>query len=168
MSIGKETTAITQTTKKQSIGNQIRSIADRLKQETSLQIKATSRILGAAAQIAENHDNLVDEVVGMVEQDLDRQVHQSQAYSVEALKQHFKTLGNAKAHFGLKAASWAALAEKLSSVPVKKFEFDEQVQGSTSQRIEVIEQELKIMQSDIKQILALVTELLPLVRQRER
>ena len=163
----KESTSITRILQKQSIGDQIRSIADRLKQETNLQIKVTSKILGAAAQIAENHDQLIDEVVDMVEQDLDQKApaNQSKAYTVKTLKQQFGTLSNAKAHFDLKASSWAALVSKLTddNAPVKKI--DEQSHNSIPQRIEGIEQELKVMQADIKQILALITELLLLVRQ---
>lgn len=168
--MGKESTSITRLPQKQSIGDQIRTIADQLKQETNLQIKVTSKILGAAAQIAENHDQLIDEVVDMVEQDLDQQApaHQSKIYTVKTLKQQFGTLGNAKAHFGFKASSWAALASKLNNndhAPVKNLE--EQSQNSITQRIEVIEQELKVMQADIKQVLTLMTELLLLVRQHD-
>lgn len=163
----KESTSITQIPQKQTMGDQIRSIADQLKQETNLQIKVTSKILGAAAQIAENHDQLIDEVINMVEQDLDQQApaHQSKAYTVKTLKQQFGTLGNAKSHFGLKSSSWAALASKLNNdnAPVKKL--DEQPQNFMLQRLEGIEQELKVMQADMKQVLYLMTELLLLVRQ---
>lgn len=54
-----------------TFGDQARQIADRLRKETNLQVKLTAQILGAAAQIAENHDRLIDEVVDMVEEDLD-------------------------------------------------------------------------------------------------
>lgn len=163
----KEPTSTNRTPKTQNISAQIRSIADQLKQETNLQIKATSQILGAAAQIAENHDQLIDEVVDMVGQDLDRQAPTQQSkvyslYTVKTLKQQFGTLGNAKTHFGLKAASWTALADKLNNTPV---ETHKQSQDSISQRIEGIEQELKVMQADIKQVLSLLAELLLLVKQ---
>ncbi|MEH2242758.1 hypothetical protein [Nostoc sp.] len=107
------------TTRKQGkarLGDQIRNIADRLKQETDVQIKATSRILGAAAQIAENHDRLISEVVDMVESDLnvDKQVSQKHIYTVDILKQQFKTLRDAKAHFNLKVNSWESLVNKLN------------------------------------------------------
>ncbi len=102
---------------KARLGDQIRSIADRLKQETDVQIKATSRILGAAAQIAENHDRLINEVVDMVESDLneEKQVSQKHIYTVDILKQQFKTLRDAKAHFNLKVTSWESLVNKLNA-----------------------------------------------------
>ncbi|MEH2239049.1 hypothetical protein [Nostoc sp.] len=102
---------------KARLGDQIRSIADRLKQETDVQIKATSRILGAAAQIAENHDRLISEVVDMVESDLnvEKQVSQKHIYTVDILKQQFKTLRDAKAHFNLKVSSWESLVNKLNA-----------------------------------------------------
>ncbi len=108
------------TTRKQGkakLGDQIRSIADRLKQETDVQIKATSKILGAAAQIAKNHDRLISEVVDMVESDLNlkKQVSQKHIYSVDNLKQQFKTLRDAKAHFNLKVSSWESLVNKLNA-----------------------------------------------------
>jgi hypothetical protein len=58
---------------KTTVGEQIRQIADRLKQETSVQVHATAQILGAAAQISVNHDRLIDEVVEMVEEDLSKE-----------------------------------------------------------------------------------------------
>lgn len=108
------------TTRKQGkarLGDQIRSIADRLKQETDVQIKTTSRILGAAAQIAENHDRLISEVVDMVESDLnvEKQVSQKSIYTIDILKQQFKTLRDAKAHFNLKVSSWESLVNKLNA-----------------------------------------------------
>ncbi|MBE9105398.1 hypothetical protein IQ229_10730 [Nostoc cf. edaphicum LEGE 07299] len=102
---------------KARLGDQIRSIADRLKQETDVQIKTTSRILGAAAQIAENHDRLINEVVDMVESDLnaEKQVSQKHTYNVDILKQEFKTLRDAKAYFNLKVSSWESLVNKLNA-----------------------------------------------------
>ncbi|MBE9001336.1 hypothetical protein IQ274_24730 [Nostoc sp. LEGE 12447] len=108
----------TQQQGKARLGDQIRSIADRLKQETDVQIKATSKILGAAAQIAENHDRLINEVVDMVESDLnlEKQVSQNYIYTVDILKQQFKTLRDAKAYFKLKVSSWESLVNKLNTV----------------------------------------------------
>ncbi len=102
---------------KANLGDQIRSIADRLKQETEVQIKATARILGAAAQISENHDRLISEVVDMVEEDLnlEKEVSQKHIYTVDILKQQYKTLRNAKAHFNLKVSSWETLVNKLNA-----------------------------------------------------
>ncbi|MEA5569688.1 hypothetical protein [Calothrix sp. UHCC 0171] len=118
---------------KTKLGDKIRNIADRLKQETEVQIKATSRILGAAAQISENHEKLIHEVVEMVEEDIERQQQMYQTniyqdspqdiyqdiyqniYTVEILKQKFKTLREAKEKLQVKAVSWESLVNKLNS-----------------------------------------------------
>ncbi|WP_448269365.1 hypothetical protein [Nostoc sp. DSM 114159] len=115
--MSKKSLPTTQKQGKARLGDQIRNIADRLKQETDVQITATSRILGAAAQIAENHDQLINEVVDMVESDIDveKQVSQKHIYTVDLLKQQFKTLRDAKAHFNLKVTSWESLANKLNA-----------------------------------------------------
>lgn len=52
------------------LGNKIRAEVARLRAERETQIKAMSRILSASAQIAINHDRLIDEVVEMAEDDL--------------------------------------------------------------------------------------------------
>jgi hypothetical protein len=111
---------------KTKLGDKIRNIADRLKQETEVQIKATSRILGAAAQISENHDRLINEVVEMVEEDLDKQnqTYQKDIYTVEILKQQFKTLREAKERFKLKATSWESLVNKLNNLSLPKIIFE--------------------------------------------
>ncbi|MEA5502239.1 hypothetical protein VB735_03770 [Halotia wernerae UHCC 0503] len=111
-----------ETQSKAKLGEQIRNIADRLKQENEVQIKATSRILGAAAQISENHDRLINEVVDMVEEDLNKQTqtYRKDIYTVEILKQQFKTLREAKDHFKLKATSWEYLAKKLNDSSSQK------------------------------------------------
>ncbi|MEH2081587.1 MAG: hypothetical protein V7K89_16755 [Nostoc sp.] len=115
--MSKKSLPTTQKQGKARLGDQIRSIADRLKQETDIQIQATSRILGAAAQIAENHDRLISEVVDMVESDLnvEKQIYQKHIYTVDILKQQFKILRDAKAHFNLKVTSWESLANKLNT-----------------------------------------------------
>ncbi|MEH2402028.1 hypothetical protein [Nostoc sp.] len=107
---------------KARLGDQIRSIADRLKQETDVQIKTTSRILGAAAQIAENHDRLISEVVDMVESDLNvkKQVSQKHIYTIDIIKQQFKTLRDAKVHFNLKVSSWESLVNKLNAASFQR------------------------------------------------
>lgn len=114
--MSKKSVPTQQTQHKPKLGDQIRSIADRLKQETDVQIKATSRILGAAAQISENYDKLLDEVVDMVEEDLNQQlqINQKETYTADILKQQFKTLREAKAHFQLKVNSWESLVKKLN------------------------------------------------------
>ncbi|MEH2277294.1 MAG: hypothetical protein V7K40_21530 [Nostoc sp.] len=115
--MSKKSLPITRKQGKARLGDQIRSIADRLKQETDVQIKTTSRILGAAAQIAENHDRLISEVVDMVELDLnvEKQVSQKHIYTIDIIKQQFKTLRDAKAHFNLKVSSWESLVNKLNA-----------------------------------------------------
>lgn len=115
--MSKKSLPTTQKKGKARLGDQIRSIADRLKQETDVQIQATSRILGAAAQIAENHDRLINEVVDMVESDLNAEKHVSKkyTYTVDILKQQFQTLRDAKAHFNIKVSSWESLVNKLNA-----------------------------------------------------
>ncbi|WP_138503421.1 hypothetical protein [Nostoc sp. PA-18-2419] len=114
--MSKKSASTTGTQSKAKFGEQIRNIADRLKQETEVQIKATSRILGAAAQISENHERLINEVVDMVEEDLNQKTktYQKDIYTVEILKKQFKTLREAKDHLKLKATSWESLANKLN------------------------------------------------------
>lgn len=149
---------IVPTQRKQKLGDHVRSIADQLKHESEVQIKATSRILGAAAQIAENHDRLINEVVDLVEEDLDQQTQAQQAniYTVNLLKQQFKTLREAKAHFGLKASSWAELTNKLNTLSASGL----RTNISIPERFTAIESELKIMRGDLDQILSLLKQLL--------
>lgn len=144
-------------------GDRIRRIADQLRQETSLQIKATSRILGAAAQIAENHDRLIDEVVEMVEEDLEQQTQRQagETVTVEQLKGQFKKLEQAKAYFGVKAKTWAMLAEKLNHRTPSPSNATE---VPISLRLDEIEQELKVLRADLTQaldLLALILKKLP-------
>lgn len=137
------------TKRKETLGEQVRRIADQLKEETNLQIKATARIVGAAAQIAANQDQLIDEVVDMVEEDLDQkpQARQTNTYSVDTLKQQFKTLGEAKSHFGLKASSWVALIKKLNNLSIPNSGLD---------RLDAIENEIRVLRTEVSQILFLL------------
>ncbi|MFQ4142500.1 hypothetical protein [Chlorogloeopsis sp. ULAP02] len=130
--MNKKSASTTGTQHQAKLGEQIRNIADRLKQETKVQIKATSRILGAAAQIFDNHDRLINEVVDMVEEDLNQQTqsYQKEIYTVEILKQEFKTLREAKDHFKLKATSWESLASKLNDSSSQKLITKNQLQPS--------------------------------------
>lgn len=117
--------------KKPKLADRIRDIADKLKLETEVQMQATSRILGAAAQISENHDKIIDEVVEMVEDDLNQQhqnhqrdigntgynnIYSEKIYTTESLKQHFKKLREAKEYFQVKANSWESLVKKLNKL----------------------------------------------------
>ncbi|BAU41278.1 hypothetical protein [Leptolyngbya sp. O-77] len=118
-------TVISSSSKDDSMGDRIRELTQKLRQERNVQIKATSRLLGAAAQLAVKHDRLIDEVVEMVEEDLTAQeiatlkVQPEQAYSAEKLKQQFPSLEDAKAYFKLKARGWEALAAKLNQASAK-------------------------------------------------
>lgn len=144
-------------TKKESLGDRIRNIANQLRQEDQIQIKATSRILGAAAQIAQNHDRLIDEVVEMVEEDLNQSVQAIQAsYTPETLQQQFKSLKDAKAHFGVKASSWVALAAKLNGQSTPSNPSHPHAQEPIIQRLEAIEESIQAMRGDINQILMLL------------
>ena len=149
------------TSRKSTLGDRIRNIASQLRQEDEVQIKATSRILGAAAQLAENHDRLINEVVEMVEEDLDRQQAQQPAlYTVEQLQQQFKKLGDAKAHFGIKASSWANLASKLNEQaappPAVASLKQNNSQDAVFQRLEAIEREMQMIRGDINRAMSLL------------
>jgi hypothetical protein len=160
--MNQEALPIMPTKRKETLGEQVRRIADQLKEETNLQIKATSRILGAAAQIAANHDQLITEVVNMAEEDLNQkiQVSQTNTYTVTTLKQQFKTLGEAKSHFGLKATSWAALVNKLNkNLPSQNSASTDQFKPSLPERLDRIESELTILRTDVTQILFLLKQL---------
>lgn len=56
--------------KKQTFADKMRATAQTLREETEVQKKATTRILGAAAQLAQNQEKLIDEVSTMVQSDL--------------------------------------------------------------------------------------------------
>ncbi|HEY9664911.1 MAG TPA: hypothetical protein V6C65_41255 [Allocoleopsis sp.] len=149
------------TSRTSKLGDRIRDIASQLRQEDEVQIKATSRILGAAAQLAENHDRLIDEVVEMVVEDLDRQAQQPAPYTVEQLQQQFKKLGDAKAHFGIKASGWANLVSKLNeqatpSPPAATSPQPTPTQDAVFQRLEAIEQEMQMLRGDINRAMALL------------
>jgi vacuolar-type H+-ATPase subunit E/Vma4 len=141
---------------RETVGDRIRNIADQLKQETNLQITATSRILGAAAQISENHDRLIDEVVEMVEEDLEKasQTQGVELFTVKQLKQQFKTLNQAKAHLNIKTNTWATLVDKLNEQ--KAIPEVSHAEISVSQRLDKIEGDLKTVQTDLNQVLNLL------------
>ena len=149
------------TQRPETLGEQVRRIADQLKEEGDLQIKVTSRILGAAAQIAENHDRLICEVVDMVEEDLDNKtyVYPITTYTTETLKQKFRTLGVAKSHFGLKASSWGSLANKLNNSSVQNPTLTEHSKISIPERLDSIENEIRILRVETSQILVLLQRL---------
>ena len=139
-----------------NFGDRIRGIADQLKQETHIQIKATSRILGAAAQISENHDRLIDEVSDMVQEDLDQAsaLVSMEPITTEQLKQQFKTLVQAKTYFDVKASSWVALAEKVNAKteqPLPSLK-----KSSISQRLEAIDIDLKTLRTDLNQVMSML------------
>jgi predicted nucleic acid-binding Zn-ribbon protein len=156
--MSEETSPLIQTSRKPTLGDRIRGIANQLRQENDVQIKATSRILGAAAQIAQNHDHLIDEVVDMVEEDLDQQaqVKSSEPYTVAQLQQQFKTLKDAKVHFAVKAASWTALVSKLNEPMAKHSPQYSKTEDAVTQRLGAIEHELQTIRGDINQVLNLL------------
>jgi hypothetical protein len=141
----------------ESLGDQVRNIAKQLQKEKNLQIKSTSQILGAAAQISKNHDQLIDEVVQMAEEDLIQQ-SQSNTYNVEILKKKFGTLGEAKAHFELKANSWKNLAKKLNFLSIHSTLATDNADPSILKRLNSIEGEIKAMHVEISQILAILMQ----------
>ena len=145
---------------KSSYGDRIREVADQLKRETQLQIKATSRILGAAAQISQNHDRLIDEVSEMIQEDLAQEsiVEMGEIMTIDQLKKQFKTLSEAKKHFNLKANSWTALTDKLNqSIDVSPLNIE---QSSVPQRLESIESQLKLLGDDLSQVRNLLAMIL--------
>jgi ABC-type oligopeptide transport system ATPase subunit len=157
----------TATTQTESLGDQVRKLADQLKEESALQIKVTSRILGAAAQISENHDRLITEVTNMVEEDLDREIfiQTITLYTVEQLKQTFKKLEDAKSHFGIKASSWGVLVTKLNNSSGQQnlpssSNSTSKTKESIPERFNSIEHELKNLRSDTSQILVLLQQLI--------
>ena len=54
-------------------------------------IKVTSRILGAAAQISQNHDRLIDQVSEMIQEDLAQEatVEMGEIVTIDQLKKQF-------------------------------------------------------------------------------
>ncbi|WAL60467.1 hypothetical protein [Thermocoleostomius sinensis] len=156
-----------------NLSDRLRHIVTQLRQEGEVQIKATSRILGAAAQIAENHDRLIDEVVDMVEEDLNQPSPSplpalSEAYTVERLKQQFGKFQAAKDHFGVKASSWANLVDKLNqpiTTPPQKphshlsHAYKSRQDSAIDQRLAAIEAEIQAMRGDINRILTLLEHL---------
>jgi nitrogenase molybdenum-iron protein alpha/beta subunit len=157
-----ETLLIVGSDPKETLGDKIRKIVGQLREETDIQVKLTSRILGAAAQIAENHDRLIDEVVDMVEEDLEQKndVEPLNTYTVENLKQRFKTLGAAKSFFGLKSRSWAALVKEINDSSIQNQIPAEQVRTSIPERLDIIENDIKAIHRDVGQILVLLQQLI--------
>lgn len=160
------------------LGDRIRAIAHQLREEDQIQIQATSNILGAAAQIAQNHDRLIDEVVDMVEEDLEAsaQMVSPQPYTVEQLKREFGTLKKAKAHFNIKAKSWKLLITQLNKQhpsPTSQTSTDLQPNAlqpketitspnashnSVSCRLDRIETELQTLRNDVNRALQLLEQ----------
>ena len=142
---------------KESLGEQVRKIAEQLQKEKTLQIKSTSRILEAAAQISENHDRLIDEVTNMIEQDL-TQASQKETYTVEMLQNRFRTLTEAKAHLNLKAKSWEILVKKLNHLATQSVLAVDNSNTSILKRLNSMEEEIKGMRTEISQILLILTQ----------
>ncbi|PSR17002.1 hypothetical protein C8255_14875 [filamentous cyanobacterium CCP3] len=162
--MGKDSGSIVSASQPATLGDRLRGIAEELRQETDTQIKATSRILGAAAQMAQNHDRLIDEVVEMVEEDLAQaQRAASATYRVPGLKQKFKTLKAAKAHFDIKANSWEALATKLNeateSSASHKTGMPSTNRNDVLERLDAIEREMMSLRDSMEQVLGLLQKM---------
>lgn len=140
-----------------SVGNEIRKIANRLQEEQILQIKATSQILGAAAQISKNHDQLIDEVVQVIEENL-IQSSRKDVCTIEIIKKKFRTLREAKLYFGLKARSWENLVQSLNTMPNNSNFFGNSINASIIKRLDLMEEEIQIIHAEIRQILSLLTQ----------
>jgi hypothetical protein len=156
--MGQDTVSIVSDSRPPTLGDRLRGIAQELRQETDTQIKATSRILGAAAMIAQNHDQLIGEVVEMVEEDLERG-QSVVTYSVAVLKQQFKTLKAAKAHFGIKANSWDTLAAKLNEGNSYTADVLDPCQDEISRRLGEVEAAVKSLQASVDQVLGLLQQM---------
>jgi hypothetical protein len=139
-----------------SVGDEIRKIANRLQEEQILQIKATSQILGAAAQISKNHDQLIDEVTQIIEEDL-IQASQKDVFTIEVLKRKFRILREAKLHFGLKARSWENLVQSLNTMPNNR-KFVGNNNASIIKRLDLMEEEIQTIHAEVRQILSLLTQ----------
>lgn len=149
----------------ETLGEKLRKIADQLKEESDLQIRVTSRILGASAQIAENQDRLIDEVADMIEEDLHlkNNEHLINTYTVESLKKQFRTLVEATSHFGLKTNKWADLVSKLNNSSEQNETSAKHIKTSTPDRLETIENEIRILRTQTSQILVLLQRLIAVV-----
>lgn len=156
--MGQDTVSIVSDSRPLTLGDRLRGIAQELKQETDTQIQATSRILGAAAMIAQNHDQLIGEVVEMVEEDLERG-QSIVTYNVTVLKQQFKTLKAAKAHFGIKANSWDTLAAKLNEGNSYTADVLDPCQDEVSRRLGEVEAAVKSLQASVDQVLGLLQQM---------
>jgi hypothetical protein len=85
-----------------------------------------------------------NEVVDMVEEDLNQQtqIYQRHIYTVDILKQQFRTLREAKDHFKLKASSWESLAKKLNDpsfqtlIPEQKPQSDQGLTNNSVRKVE--------------------------------
>ncbi|MGG6237133.1 hypothetical protein ACQ4N7_00720 [Nodosilinea sp. AN01ver1] len=163
--MGNDSVSIASASQPATLGDRLRGIAEELRQETDTQIKATSRILGAAAQMAQNHDRLIDDVVEMVEEDLDRMESDKGAapYDVASLQQEFKTIKAAKAHFGIKANGWDALVTKLnraSDIPTSaRNRTPNATQEPILERLSAIEREMISLRGSMEQVVNLLQEL---------
>jgi hypothetical protein len=94
----------------------------------------------------------------MVEEDLER----GQAvviYSVAVLKQQFKTLKAAKAHFGIKANSWDILVARLNEENGYTAGVLDPSQDEVSRRLGEVEAAVKSLQASVDQVLGLLQQM---------
>lgn len=160
--MNKKIVSITEVKPEETIGNKVRQLAEKIERETQIQIKATSRILGAAAQMSENHDRLINEVVDMVKEDLEEETQSTQTtfYTVDSLKQKYKTLNQAKAHFGIKANSWASFTDKLNQRHHSKKNQNNLYKSLVLERFDLLEKEIKKIKVDMNRILSLLNQII--------
>jgi MoxR-like ATPase len=138
------------------LGDRIRNLTQKLRQEDEIQVKATVKILGAAAQMAQNYDRLVDEVVKVVEADLQHQPPIT--YTEKQLRQQFTNLKAAKSHFNIKASSWSVLVEKLNTQARQPSNLTED--ASLELRVKNLELGIQRIQVQMTDMLALINQLI--------
>jgi len=98
----------------------------------------------------------------MVEEDLDlkNNGHSINTYTVESLKKQFRTLGEATSHFGLKTNRWADLVSQLNNPSAQSETPNKNIKPD---RLETIENEIRILRAETNQILVLVKRLIAAV-----
>ena len=146
---------------KKSIAKAVREIADNLKNETNIQVKATSKILSNAAKIAVNQDQLIDEIVDVVIEDLDtvQQTKESRLYIIGLLKKKYGTFHNAKSHLGVKARSWSALINKLNNQSIIENRNNNETKLSLNERLSSIETEIENINYRVDQLFVLLKQI---------
>ena len=166
-----DSTGSAKPSRKKRFSDSIRQTIDDLQAEDQLQTRITSRILGAAAQISDNHERLIEQVAEVARDDLEKmEALSAQRHTPEGLKQEFQTLNCAKAHFEIKARSWSALAKKLNGTNDARqspAQHSAKAEGKRaeretelSERLARLEEKLEKMQADLSLVLQLLSTLI--------